>query len=107
VTAPDGRVWEIYVSRFKVVRPALRMIARLPLTIVEGMRAEELRVEAISFLPWTESHLWITTKDHLARVVEQIAAGLAAGDVARPLGAEFRGSQEMVGGKYRGLNRDG
>jgi hypothetical protein len=147
VQAPDGRSWEIYVSRFEpprwkpvdyqafsddfggafylarvlflailieipifvvhdVLWPLLRMILVLPWTIVRGLRSKELRVEAVSFFPWQESHLWLTTRDHVARVVEQVAAELELGQVARPLGADFRGSQEMVASSFRGLRRD-
>jgi hypothetical protein len=147
VTAPDGRTWEIYVSRFEppswkpsdyqsladdlggtfylarlfllfflieiplfliheVLWPLLRMIVTLPWTVAKGLRSRQLRVEAVSFFPWPESHLWLTTKDHVGRVVEQVAAGLESGGVARPLGADFKGSQEMVASTFRGLRRD-
>lgn len=104
VTAPDGRVWEIYVSRVKP--PSSKPSDRSPPSRDEGV-TRELRVEAVCFFPWPESHLWLTTKDHLARVVEQVAVGLGAGQVALPLGAEFKGSQEMVASTFRGLHRDG
>jgi hypothetical protein len=148
VTDPEGRIWEIYVSRikpprwkppdyrsfadglggaflllrfllvfilieiplfvvFRILWPLLRIAVSVPRTLTHGLRSKQLRVEAVSFHPWFESHLWMTTKDHVARVVEQVAAGLEAGQVAKPLGAEFRGSQEMVAASYRGLNRDG
>ena len=102
ITDPDGREWEVYVSRFELMRPFLRMLATLPQTIARGLRSRQLRVEAVSFHPWPESHLWLTTRDHVARVVEQISAGLLVGEVARPLGSEFRGSQELVAETFRG-----
>lgn len=146
MVGPDGRCWEIYVSRFKppswkpsdydsladdfggafllarllvffvvieiplfivynVLWPLLRMLLTLPWTLYRGIGSRQLRVEAVSFHPWQESHLWLTTRDHVGRVVEQVAAGLEAGDVPQPLGAEFRGSQEMVAASFRGLNR--
>jgi hypothetical protein len=99
VTAPDGRDWEVYVS--ETMRPLVRVAAKLRRTILGGVRSQQLRVEAISFLPWPESHLWLTTKDHVHRVVEQVAAGLLTGEVARPIGAQFQGSREVVGGSLR------
>ena len=117
VEGPDGRRWEIYVSRFKppgwkpsdydsladdyggaffigrllfffwlielpiflvnhVLWPLLRLILTLPWTIVRGLTNPTIRVEAISFFPWEESHLWVTTRDHVGLVVEQVARGL-------------------------------
>ncbi len=108
VTAPDGRAWEIYVSRFSPPSGSpLRLLLTFPRTLARGLRSEELRVEAVSFHPWPESHLWLTSRDHLGRVVEQVAAGLEAGQVAQPVGARFRGTQEMLAGTFRGLGRDG
>jgi hypothetical protein len=129
VTAPDGRIWELYVTRFQppawqpgsrtrrrapslfivssIVLPLLRFAALLPSTIVHGLRSPELRLEALTFYPWPESHLWFTTRDHLEEVTRQIVRGLTMGDVAQPLGADFRGSRLLVGETFRGLERDG
>jgi len=104
VTDPDGRVWEVYVSRLETMWRFPRMSALLQRTV---LRSRQLRVEAVTFHPWPESHLWLTTKDHVARVVEQIAVGLLAGEVARPLGAEFKGSRERVAMSFRASNRSG
>jgi hypothetical protein len=78
VTGPDGRGWELYVTR---------PLGLLPARLARRLRPGDLRVEAITFLPRREGYLWTTNGDHLDRVVEQIAAGLAAGELARPLGA--------------------
>src|SRR5205085_691268 len=94
----------VYVSR---LAPPQRMPDGYDSTAHERGRASgRIRVEAVTWYPWKESHLWVTTKDHLDRVLEQVVAGLEAGEVARPLGAEFRGSQEMIAETYRGLRRD-
>jgi hypothetical protein len=149
VSAPDGRRWEIYVSRFapprwtpgdydsladdyggipvfafarvlvllvlieiplflvhNILLPLLRWLVTLPFAVVRGHRSGRIRVEAVSFFPWEESHLWTTTRDHVANVVEQVAAGLERGEVSKPLGAVFEGSQEMIAGSFRGLHRD-
>jgi hypothetical protein len=89
----------------QVLWPLLRFLVLLPWTVARGLRSGEIRVEAISFFPWEESHLWVTSKDHLARVIDQVAAGLVTGDVAHPLGADFRGSRQLVASTFRGLNR--
>ena len=45
----------------------------------------------MTYLPHHETYLWMTTTDHIARVIEQIVAGLEQGYLARPLGAVYRG----------------
>ena len=147
VTGPDGREWEIYVSRYQlpgwkpshyssalddfggafylarmmilfvvveiplflihnVLWPLLRFLLTLPWTLARGLRSKQIRVEAVTFYPWEESHLWVTTKDHVDEVIRQVVRGLRAGEVAQPLGAQFRGSRQLVGGTFRGLQRD-
>jgi len=134
IVAPDGRAWEIYVSRFRwptwkpyrinagggiwqllsipvylvteILWPLLRMLLTLPSAAFAAMRAETIRVEAISFIPWPEAHLWITTDDQLARILNQISYGLETGRVVQPIGADFRGSEEKVGATYRLRRRD-
>ncbi len=56
-------------------------------------RPEALRVEAVTYLPHRERYVWTTTTDHVARVIAQIGAGLEHGQLARPLGAVFRGNR--------------
>jgi hypothetical protein len=88
VVGPDGREWELYVSK-------------LPANDEPAGAARRLRVEALCFFPWQESHVWLTTKDHVTDVLRQIAAGLALGDVVHPLGADFRGSNQRIGDRLR------
>jgi hypothetical protein len=77
VVDPDGRKWEIYVSR--------------GLLTVLGLarRQRPVNVEAVSFFPGQKHHRWTTTSDHAAAVVEQVARGMEKGEIARPLGAVF------------------
>lgn len=89
-----------------LVVPLLRFVVLMPWTIVRGLRSQRLRVEAVTFYPWHESHLWFTNRDHVDEVVRQVARGFTMGDVAQPLGADFRGSRQLVGGTFRGLARD-
>ena len=147
VTGPDGRVWEIYVSRFKtpgwkpshygsaaddfggafalarlmllfviveiplflvycVLWPLLRFLVLLPWALARGIRSKEIRIEAVTFYPWPESHLWVTRNDRVEEVLLQVVRDLRVGEVSQPLAAEFRGSRHLVGGTYRGLRRD-
>jgi hypothetical protein len=147
VTGPDGRLWEVYVSRFQtpgwkpshytspaddfggafylarlmvlflvveiplfvlhqLLWPLVRFVLLLPFTLARGLGAREVRIEAVTFYPWPESHLWVTARDRVGEVLEQVVRDLRVGDVAHPLAAEFRGSRQLVGGTYRGLARD-
>jgi hypothetical protein len=147
VTGPDGRVWEIYVSRFKtpgwkpshyssavddfggafylarlmllfviveiplfllyyVLWPLVRFLVLLPAAVASGLASNEIRIEAVTFYPWPESHLWVTKKDRVDEVLLQVVRDLRVGEVSQPLAAEFRGSRHLVGGTYRGLTRD-
>jgi hypothetical protein len=74
VTDPNGRSWEIYVSRSEPPGSGVRI------------------VEAFTFWPTKESYSWTTTGDHVQRVVRQVARGLEQGELARPLGATFHGA---------------
>jgi hypothetical protein len=65
---PDGNAWELYVLRAK-------------------RGGAPARLELFSM----RTFLWTTTADHVARVLNQIAAGLESGELARPLGAVYRG----------------
>jgi hypothetical protein len=147
VTGPDGRVWEIYVSRFKtpgwkpsqygsggddfggalhllrlvllfvivdiplfllyyVLWPLVRFLVLLPSALVRGLGSDEMRIEAVTFYPWPESHLWVTKRDRVEEVLLQVVRDLRVGEVSQPLAAGFRGSRHLVGGTYRGLKRD-
>lgn len=79
VTDPEGRTWEVYVSRFSL--RALLGLAHHPRVV---------GVEAVSFFPTRTRHRWKTTSDHAEAAVEQIARGLAAGEIARPLGTVYK-----------------
>jgi len=89
-----------------VVWPLIRLIVLLPWAVARGLRSKEVRIEAVTFYPWPESHLWVTRKDRLEEVLMQVVRDLRVGEVAEPLAAEFRGSRHLVGGSYRGLTRD-
>jgi hypothetical protein len=96
LTDPHGGEWEIYVSRVDGSRWTL---GRELLTLLERIRppeepqaAQKLQIEAVTYLPHPETYRWSTTSDHVTRVIDQIAAGIEAGDLARPLGAVFHGS---------------
>lgn len=95
-----GYEWELYVSR---VGPRRRSLARgflvslgLDKTQHDVYVTEPLQIKAVTVLPHPETYLWTTTTDHLPRVIEQIAAELTAGDLARPLGAAFVGRESNV-----------
>jgi hypothetical protein len=105
VTDENGRDWEIYVSRtelprwrtpkeatlHQIVVPLVRYLVGLPALFLRGRRSGVRSVAAITFWPVKETYTWSTTGDHVQRVVDQIAEGLEHGDLARPLGATFRG----------------
>jgi hypothetical protein len=130
VTDPNGRAWEIYVSRsdlpkwrpanrdfdddagyslwlyafsvlilpfvfliYQVLVPLFRALWELPGLVVRGRRSGIRIVEAITFWPAKETYAWTTTGDHVERVVEQVARELEQGELARPLGATFRGRE--------------
>jgi hypothetical protein len=73
--------------------PIGRFLVLAPYRSLRSRRATTVWIEAISWgvAPHKESIRWTTTPDHASRVLEQIARGLAAGDVARPLGGVFQG----------------
>jgi hypothetical protein len=88
LTDPSGNKWEIYVSGATREGSAFRQLVASLLR----RPSRALRVEAVTFLPRRQTYLWTTTTDHIARVLDQIAAGLEAGELARPLGAVYRGA---------------
>jgi hypothetical protein len=73
--APDGNEWEVYVSR----------------RLVRRSQAGTVRIKAVTYFPRRESLLWTASVDHADRVLHQIAVGLEAGDIARPLGGVYVG----------------
>jgi hypothetical protein len=78
---------------YQVLTPIVRAVAELPGALLGGRRSGVRIVEAISWWPVKETYIWTTTGDHVERVVEQVARGLAEGELARPLGATFRGAR--------------
>jgi hypothetical protein len=61
------------------------------MAMLRGRRETTVWLEAICWdlPPYREHIVWSTTKEHAARVLDEIAAGLAAGNVAEPLGARL------------------
>lgn len=81
LTDRHGHDWEIYVTRALADLPGA-FLRRSP---------RSFRIEAVTFLPHRQTYLWTTTADHVLRVLDQIVTGLEAGELARPLGAVYRG----------------
>jgi hypothetical protein len=109
LTDAQGHEWEIYVSRAGGSRWSL---GRELLALLGRSRAPEqpyaprqLQVEAVTYLPRPETYRWTTTSDHVTRVIDQVAAGIEAGDLARPLGALFHGSDASRGDTPPGERR--
>jgi hypothetical protein len=87
-------IWEL--PRFfyhAILLPLWRFFVDLIFAVAKGRRSRTVWVEAISWgiHPHSESILWSTTPDHLNRVIDQVAAGLEEGKIARPLGGVFQG----------------
>ena len=76
-----------------ILVPLARMLVLLPLAVVRGRRSRAVRVEAVMSFPHRQVLLWTTTDVHVARVLDEIATGLAAGKVARPEGAFYSGPE--------------
>jgi hypothetical protein len=74
-----------------ILVPLTRMLVLMPLAVVRGHRSRAVRVEAVTTFPHRQVVLWTTTDVHVARVVDEVAAGLAAGTFAKPEGAFFHG----------------
>ena len=77
---------------YQVLVPALRLLVEAPFHVRRLSRSRERFVEAIDFGPPREGLLWRTTPDHADRVVAAVADGLARGETAHPLGADFLGA---------------
>jgi hypothetical protein len=73
--------------------PLGRMLALLPLAVVRGRRSRAVRIEAVKTFPTRQVLLWTTTDVHGARVLEEVAAGLAQGTIARPAGCVYAGPE--------------
>lgn len=91
---PDIPIAIVAALWANVIVPLARVLVLLPLAAVRGRRSRAVRVEAVTSFPHRQVLLWTTTDVHLARVVDEIAAGLARGTVARPEGAYYSGPEE-------------
>ena len=81
-------VWGILVA------PLLRVLVLLPLAVVRGRRSRAIRIEAVRTYPEREVLLWTTTDGSVEVVLDEIAAGLAAGKVVQPEGAVYSGRED-------------
>jgi hypothetical protein len=76
-----------------VLLPLLRFAVVLPVSFTRGRRSRAVRIEAVNPFPDREVLLWTTTDGQVDRVLDEIAAGLAEGKVARPVGAFYSGRE--------------
>ena len=76
-----------------IVAPLLRFVVLLPAAVVRGHRSRAVRIEAVRTFPGREVLLWTTTEGSLEGVLDEIAAGLAAGKIVQPEGAVYSGRQ--------------
>lgn len=83
-----GAVWGMLIA------PLLRFLVLLPVAVVRGRRSRAVRIEAVSGFPQREVFLWTTTDDGVARVLDEIAAGLADGKFVQPEGAVYSGREQ-------------
>jgi hypothetical protein len=76
-----------------VLVPIVRFLVVTPYRFLRGRGSRTIWIEAISWgvAPRKDTIVWTTTPDHLVRVLDQIASGLAEGDVPQPLGGAFQG----------------
>jgi len=82
-----GAIWGM------VFAPLLRVLVLLPIAVVRGRRSRAIRVEAVRNFPDREVLLWTTTDGRLETVLDEIAAGLAAGKIVQPEGAVYSGRE--------------
>jgi hypothetical protein len=76
-----------------LIAPLLRFLVLLPISVVRGRRSRAVRIEAVSGFPHPEVFLWTTTDDGVERVLDEVAAGLAAGKFVQPEGAVYSGRE--------------
>lgn len=91
---PDVPIAILAALWANVLLPLGRMLVLLPPAVVRGRRSRAVRVEAVTSFPHRQVLLWTTTDVHVARVVDEIAAGLADGKVTRPEGAFYSGPEQ-------------
>jgi hypothetical protein len=76
-----------------LVEPFLLLFVLLPAAVVRGRRSRAVRIEAVRTFPEREVLLWTTTDGSVDVVLDEIAAGLAAGKVVQPEGAVYSGRE--------------
>jgi hypothetical protein len=77
-----------------MIAPLPHFLVLLPAAIVRGRRSRAVRIEAVRNYPDHEVLLWTTTDGRLDAVLDEIAAGLAAGEFVQPDGAVYSGREE-------------
>lgn len=82
-----GAIWGMLVA------PLLRFAVLLPVAVVRGRRSRAVRIEAVRTFPDREVLLWTTTDGSVEVVLDEIAAGLAAGEIVHPEGAVYSGRE--------------
>lgn len=91
---PDIPIAIVAALWANVLVPLVRMLVLLPIAVVRGHSSRAVRIEAVSFFPKKQVLLWTTTDVHVARVVDEIAAGLAEGKIVHPDGAFYSGPED-------------
>ena len=86
-TALAAAVWS------SLVLPLGRVVMLLPPALVRGRRSRAVRIEAVKDFPRREVLLWTTTDGNLPRVLDEVAAGLSQGKIARPAGSVYTGPE--------------
>ena len=92
-TGPDGRMWEIYSYKLKLrrrgdgaKRRAPRRLRDTVVAAVRALRSDEWTIEAVTWLPYKESHAWTTTDEYRGQVLAQVEGSLVRGDVPLRVG---------------------
>jgi hypothetical protein len=83
----DRVEWDVYVTR---VRPGQR---RGPVGRVRAHFGLTRRIEAISDWPRRRTHTWEVEGPPGRLLLDEIARGLARGDVPRPVGTTYLGER--------------
>jgi hypothetical protein len=99
VSRSGDPIFDIPIVVFSVlwgllVAPLFFVLVLLPLAVVRGRRSRAIRIEAVRTFPDREVLLWTTTDGSVDVVLDEIAAGLAAGKVVQPEGAVYSGREE-------------
>jgi len=83
--APDGRRWEIYAYRARVV-PESGPLRRL--RQVFSRPAGDWTIEALSFAPYPMGYKWTTSPESKGQVLARIEGQLARGETPMPRNAK-------------------